>query len=100
MVTAICVGHHGKSGTIICMTERSAVKARSLRRVPEAEGWPTTVLDKVKGVPWDMKATFELSAPPAVSGEAAEGIPIQPRPLSGEMAPPPMRKMYVTAVDV
>eukprot|EP00973_Karenia_brevis_P024734 3410029-Karenia_brevis.AAC.1 len=100
MVPAVHVGHHGRSGTISFVTEQGAVKARSFGRVSEAERWLTTELDKVKGVPWDMKATFEPSAPPAVRGEVAEGMPIAPKPLSGEMAPPPRRKMYITAADV
>ena len=59
MVPGIYVGHHGRSGALIVLTEHGGIKARSFRRLPEIERFVSAELDKVKGVPWDMKGQVD-----------------------------------------
>ena len=99
MVPAIYVGHHGRSGALIALTEFGAAKARSFRKSPESERYDIDYMKKVKGVPWDLsgKDEKELSI---VAGPFAAGIPIVPA-MSQDTPPKPiekLRKLYVAQI--
>ena len=51
---SIYVGHQNRTGSMICLTEEGAVKARGFKRLIESERFLKAELDKVKGLPWDL----------------------------------------------
>ena len=54
MVPAIYVGHHGRSGAMMALTQYGAVKARSFRKLPEEERFMAGELKTLKGLPWAL----------------------------------------------
>ena len=48
-IPAVYVGHHGRSGALMALTEHGAVKARSFKKVPESDRFVASELEKLKG---------------------------------------------------
>ena len=98
-IPAVYVGHHGRSGALMALTEHGAVKARSFKKVPESDRLVASELEKLKGLPWNLLSSLEE---PLVAGPDAQGIPILPAPFGMPPLPPKMqdRRMYVTSADV
>ena len=103
-VPAVYVGHHGRSGALMALTEHGAVNARSFKRLPESDRFVVSELGKWKGLPWNLLASLEVERldRPLIAGPDALGIPILPVPASMPPLPPKMqeRRMYVTSADV
>ena len=59
-------------------------KARSVRRLPLADRWPSDSIDIIQAVPWD----FLYGCPPEISAEAQQADPISAD--SGERLPQPL----------
>ena len=99
------VGHHGRSGALMALTEHGAVNARSFKRLPESDRFVASDLEKSKGLPWNLNGSLETERldRPLVAGPDAQGIPLLPVP-TGMLPPlPPKiqeRRMYVTSADV
>ena len=98
-IPAVYVGHHGRSGALMALTEHGAVKARSFKKVPESDRFVASELEKLKGLPWNLLGSLEE---PLVAGPDAQGIPILPTPTGMPPLQPKMqdRRMYVTSADV
>eukprot|EP00971_Amphidinium_carterae_P343376 6483103-Amphidinium_carterae.1 len=77
MVSGVYVGHHGRSGALMALTEEGMMKARSFRKRPDEERFDSTMLGKIKGVPWDLTGEFDVTkhGKPLVSGAMAESLP-------------------------
>ena len=88
MVPAVYVGHHGRSGALMALTEHGTVKARSFRKLPEAERYLASELKKLKGLPWALNQGYDplKEKVPLVAGDMATGIPIMPVPLVGRFS--------------
>ena len=98
-IPAVHVGHHGRSGALMALTEHGAVKARSFKKVPESDRFVASKLEKLKGLPWNLLGSLEE---PLVAWPDAQGISILPAPVGMPPLPPQMqdRRMYVTSADV
>ena len=103
-VPAVSVGHHGRSGALMALTEHGEVHARSFKRLPESDRFVVSELEKLKGLPWNLLASLDAERPdrPLIDGPDALVIPILPVPASVPPLPPKMqeRRMYVTGADV
>ena len=101
---AVYVGHHGRSGALMALTEHGAVKARSFKRLPESDRFVASELEKLKGLPWNLNSSLEAERldRPLVAGPDAQGIPILPVPTGMPPLPPKIqeRRMYVSSADV
>ena len=56
---AVYVGHHGRSGALMALTEHGAVNARSFKRLPESDRFVVSELEKLKGLPWNLNGSLE-----------------------------------------
>ena len=101
---AVYVGHHGRSGALMALTEHGAVNARSFKRLPESDRFVASELERLKGLPWNLNGSLEAERldRPLVAGPDAQGIPILLLPTGMSPLPPKIqeRRMYVTSVDV
>ena len=101
---AVYVGHHGRSGALMALTEHGAVNARSFKRLPESDRFVASELEKLKGLPWNLNGSLEAERldRPLVAGPDAQQIPILPVPTGMPPLPPRIqeRRMYVTSADV
>ena len=52
---AVHVGHHGRSGALMALTEHGAVNARSFKRLPESDRF---VASKVEGITFEFEFFF------------------------------------------
>ena len=106
MVPAVYVGHHGRSGALLALTEHGAVKARSFRKLPEKDRFLASEMVKLKGLPWCLNGKYDVAkaSVPLVGSEIARGIPILPDPVKGTPSIPPkgkrMKQIYITGADV
>ena len=103
-VLAVYVGHHGRSGALMALTEHGAVNARSFKRLPESDRFIVSELEKLKGLPWNLLGSLDAERldKPLITGLDAMGIPILPVPASMPPLLPKAqeRRMYVTSADV
>ena len=103
-VLAVYVGHHGRSGALMALTEHGAVNARCFNRLPESDRFLVSELEKLKGLPWNLLGSLDAEwlDKPLISGQDTMGIPILPVPASMPPLPPKAqeRRMYVTSADV
>ena len=91
------VGHHERSGSVICLTAAGAYFGFAVKRLEEAVRWQKAGLMDMKGLPWEMK--------PPTEEQRAPRRPAGPRePSQAEVPPPPaapgVRARYVTRADV
>ena len=100
-ILAVFVGHHGRSGALMALTEHGAVNARSFKRLPESDRFVASELEKLKGLFWNLNGSLEAERldRPLID---ALGIPILPILAGVPPLPPEMqeRRMYVTSADV
>ena len=87
------IGHHGRTGALLCITPEGVKRGKSFRRLPAEERWVTEGWSALKGLPWEIKA--RASRVPAIGdGEATPVV----RPLMVPEAGP--RRLYVLSGDV
>eukprot|EP00971_Amphidinium_carterae_P220004 4367367-Amphidinium_carterae.2 len=103
MMSGVYVGHHGRSGALMALTEEGMVRARGFRRKPMEERFDPEVLSKIKGVPWELTGEFDIAKyeKPLVAGAMAESLPLAP-PMDMPVLPEKkiVRRMYITGADV
>ena len=58
-VPAVYVGHHGRSGALMALTEHGAVNARSFKRLPQSDRFVVSELEKLKGLPWNLLGSLD-----------------------------------------
>ena len=92
------VGHHPRSGALLAMTEEGVVKAKAFCRMTERERWDLEGMDKLCGVPWQMKNRQPRAPRPLVLGaeEGGPSLPLGPVPA----AAPQERRRYVLRGDI
>ena len=73
-IPAVYVGHHGRSGALMALTEHGAVKARRFKKVPESDRFHASELEKLRdylgicSVPW--RSHWSLGRMPRDSNSA------------------------------
>ena len=102
---AVCVGHHGRSGALLVLTEHGAVNARSFKRLPERDRFVASELEKLKGLLWNPNGSSEAERldRPLVAGPDAQGITNYTctyRYAAASTKDSQERRMYVTSTDV
>ena len=65
---AVCMGHHGRSGALMALTEHGAVNARSFKRLPESDRFVASELEMLKGSPWNLNGSLEAGAAGQATG--------------------------------
>ena len=98
MVEGRYVGHHGRTGAVMVLTEKGVVRGVSFRHQTDAERWSTGFLDEIKGFPWKFKPDDREAGFPAVPLQVGAVPPPIARPT--ESPPRPQRKMYVLKADI
>jgi len=70
----------------MALTSEGMVKGKAFRRLPEGDRFDATILDELRGVPWDLRG--KLKEGTAVVGEDfAAGLPIKPQAKTLGMEP-------------
>ena len=91
------VGHHERTGSVICLTTAGAYFGFAVKRTEETAKWQKANLATMKGLPWEMKPPTEKQ--PGVAPAAGPKEPSQ-----AEVPPPPVapgvRVRYVMKADV
>ena len=54
MVCGFYVGHHQRTGAVLCMTEKGVQRGRGVSRLPEAERWVPLDIPNLVGMPWNL----------------------------------------------
>ena len=49
------LGHHGRTGALLIMTDQGVVRGSGARRVPEERRWSLEGWDNLRGLPWDVQ---------------------------------------------
>ena len=67
MTQGILVGHHARTGAVLCITMHGVVRGKSWTRQTLGDAWDATNWDGLCGTPWqvvalDMKLTTEVAA--------------------------------------
>ena len=52
----IFVGHHDRTGTVLCITKNGVVRGKSWTRQTLSDAWETTNWEGLCGTPWQMVA--------------------------------------------
>ena len=94
MIYGRYIGHHGKTGALLVLTEDGVKRGVGVRRLPIQDRWNKEGWDKLRGLPWDVKSRERRSAIPAVRGEQQASLA---QPL---MAPAAERRLCVLAADI
>ena len=83
---------------VYILTPEGAVRARNVRRLPEAERWDMDFVSKVRVVPWDMAEGVQSD--PIGAGRSLDEprAPPPPPPLVDE--PPAMRRFRINKEDI
>ena len=90
------LGHHGRTGALLIMTDQGVVRGSGARRVPEERRWSLEGWDNLRGLPWDVQPPERVVAlKDLVSGSDVGANPL-PRAASGVAQD---RRMYVTKAD-
>ena len=53
------VGHHERTGSVICLTTAGAYFGFAVKRTEETAKWQKANLATMKGLPWEMKPPTE-----------------------------------------
>ena len=93
------LGHHGRTGALLVMTEDGIIRGSGARRVPEERRWSTEGWDRLKGLPWEVRPMQRRTGRNLASGKDAEPLSL---PSSGaiRVLPSQERRMYVTRADI
>ena len=54
MTQGIIVGHHDRTGAVLCVTNNGVVRGKSWTRQPLNDAWDSTNWDGLCGTPWQM----------------------------------------------
>ena len=56
MTQGIFVGHHDRTGTVLCITKNGFVRGKSWTRQTLSDAWESANWDGLCGTPWQMAA--------------------------------------------
>ena len=98
MTQGIFVGHHDRTGAVMCITKNGVARGRSWTRQTLSDAWESTNWEGLCGIPWQMVAP-ELKLMKKVTGDKEGAGPLLPRIVverAPEMEP---RRLYVLSAD-
>ena len=91
------LGHHGRTGSILVITEAGVRRATAAKRMTEDQRWKKDGWDRLRGLPWEVQAR-QFPKRNLTSGSDAVGTELPVTLMS--ILPPQERRMYVTKADV
>ena len=78
MTQGIFVGHHDRTGAVLCITKNGVVRGKSWTRQTLSDAWESTNWEGLCGTPWQMVAP-ELKLTREVTGDKEGAGPPLPR---------------------
>ena len=76
MTQGIFVGHHDRTGAVLCMTKSGVVRGKSWTRQILSDVWESTNWDGLCGTPWQMVAPELKLTKKATADNEGAGIPL------------------------
>ena len=55
MTQGIFVGHHDRTGTVLCITKNGVARGKSWTRQTLSDAWESTNWEGLCGTPWQMR---------------------------------------------
>ena len=79
MTQGIFVGHHDRTGAVLCITKNGVVRGKSWTRQTLSDAWESTNWDGLCGTPWQMvapelKLTKKVTADKDGAGPHCQGL--------------------------
>ena len=99
MTQAIFVGHHGRTGAILCITKNGVVRGKRWTRQTLSDAWDVTNWDGLCGTPWQM-ATLELKLTKKVTADKEGAGPPLPRIVVERIPEAQPRRFSVLSADI
>ena len=95
----IIVGHHDRSGGVLCSTKNGVVRGKSWTRLTLNDAWDAANLDGLCGTPWQMVA-LELKFTKKVTADKEGTGPPLPRIVVERIPEVEPRRFYVLSADI
>ena len=92
------IGHHGRTGTLLVMTDSGVMRGTGIRRLGPTDQWTTEDLGQLRGLPWEVTARRPAERGEALIGEGRLEVPDLPQRVA--LAPPAQRRIYIRKEDV
>ena len=99
MTQGIFVGHHDRTGAVLCITKNGVVRGKSSTRQTLSDAWESTNWEGLCGTPWqivapELKWTKKVTADKEGAGPALPRIVVE---ITPEVEP---RRFYVLSADI
>ena len=98
MTQGVFVGHHDRTGAVLCITKNGVVRGKSWTRQTLSDGWESTNWDGLSGTPWQMVAG-ELKLMKKVTADKEGAGPPLPRIVVERAPEVEPRRFYVLSAD-
>lgn len=92
------IGHHGRTGSLLVMTDSGVKRGTGIRRLSPADQWIVDGWSELRGLPWEVTARRPGERAPALIGE--ERLEVPDRPARVVLLPPEQRRVYIRKQDV
>ena len=99
MTQGIFVGHHDRTGALLCITKNGVVRGKSWTRQTLSDAWESTNWDGLCGTPWQMVAP-ELKLTKKVTADKDGAGPPLPRIVVERAPEAEPRRFYVLSADI
>ena len=99
MTQGIFVGHHDRTGPVLCITMNGVVRGKSWTRQTLSDAWESTNWDGLCGTPWQMVAP-ELKLTKKVTADKEGAGPPLPRIVVERAPEVEPRRFYVLSADI
>ena len=92
------IGHHGRTGSLLVMTDSGVKRGAGIRTLSPADQWIVDGWSELRGIPSEVAARRPGERAPALIGEETLEVPDQPARI--QLLPPELRRMYIRKQDV
>ena len=99
MTQGIFVGHHDRTGAVLCTTKNGAVRGKSWTRQTLSDAWESTNWEDLCGTPWQMVAPELKLMKKVTAGKEGAGPPL-PRIVVERASKVEPRRFYVLSADI
>ena len=99
MTEGILVGHHDRTGAVLCIIKNGVVRGKSRTRQPLNDAWDATDWDGLCGTPLQMEALELKLTMKAASDKEGTAVPL-PRIVVERTLEVEPRRFYVLSADI
>ena len=99
MTQGIFVGHHDRTGAVLCIIKNGVVRGKSWTRQTLSDAWESTNWKGLCGTPWQMVAQ-ELKLTKKVTADEEGAGPPLPRIVVERAPEAEPRRFYVLSADI